>query len=153
MIADFDGAVDEVWMDAKAWKLFRNNPYVKALMDIRRGDNSTLRLDPMKAKRIGVTFKGWIGEFPIYVYTGKYIDPADGVTKPYIPDNTVVLASSRVEGVRHFGAIMDVEVLRSVESFSNSWVERNPSRRMLSYESSPLLVPYRPNSSMKITVA
>jgi len=48
---------------------------------------------------------------------------------------------------------MDVDVLVARERYSQSWVERNPSRRMLMLESAPLLVPYRPNSSKKITVA
>lgn len=153
MIASFDGMVDVVIMDSKAWNLLRRNTEVLSLLDRRRGDASTLRLDPMKAKQVGAQYKGNLGEFEIWVYTGTYIDPADGQTKAYIPDNTVVLAGSRVEGVRHFGAIMDVDVLQARERYVTSWTERNPSRRMLSLESAPLLVPYRPNSSMSIKVA
>jgi hypothetical protein len=152
-IADFDGMVDVVVMDRKAWALLRKNTQVMALLDRTRGDSSTLRLDPLKAKQVGAQYKGNLGEFEIWVYSGTYIDPADGQTKPFIPDNTVVLAGSRVEGVRHFGAIMDVDVLEARERYVTSWVERNPSRRMLSLESAPILVPYRPNSSMKIKVA
>lgn len=152
-VADFDGNVEAVVMDTKAWRLFSKNPFVEKLLDIRRGDNSSLVISPEIAVRAGVQYKGMLGNFPIWVYTGSYIDPADGQTKKYMPDNTVVLAGRRVEGVRHFGAIMDVEVLVSRERYAQSWVEKNPSRRMLMLESAPLLVPYRPNSSKKITVA
>jgi hypothetical protein len=153
-ITDFDGSVDVVVMDGKAWKLFKNNPFVEKLLDVRRGvADTTLLIEPQIAVQAGLNFKGWLGQFPIYVYTGSYIDPADGATKKYMPDNTVVLAGRRVEGVRHFGAIMDVDVLVARERYVQSWVERNPSRRMLQMESAPLLVPYRPNSSKKITVA
>lgn len=152
-IADFDGSVDVVIMDAKAWKLFSKNTKVRALLDIRKGDNSNLIISPETAVKTGVQYKGMLGNFPIWVYSGSYIDPADGQTKKYMPDFTVVLAGRRVEGVRHFGAIMDVDVLVARESYSQSWVEKNPSRRMLMLESAPLMVPYRPNSSMKITVA
>lgn len=153
MIADFDGMVEVVVMDRKAWALFRKNEQVRKLLDIRRGDSSTLRLDPKLAMQVGAQYKGSLGEFEIWVYSGTYIDPADGQTKPYIPDNTVILAGSRVEGVRHYGAIMDVDVLQARERYVTSWTERNPSRRMLSLESAPLLVPYRPNASMKVKVA
>lgn len=153
MIADFDGMVEVVVMDRKAWALFRKNEQVRKLLDIRRGDASTLRLDPKLAMQVGAQYKGSLGEFEIWVYSGTYIDPADGQTKPYIPDNTVILAGSRVEGVRHYGAIMDVDVLQARERYVTSWTERNPSRRMLSLESAPLLVPYRPNASMKVKVA
>lgn len=152
-IADFDGNVEAVIMDAKAWKLFKNNPFVQKLLDIRRGDNSDLVISPETAVKAGVQYKGMLGNFPVWVYTGSYIDPADGVTKKYMPDNTVVLAGRRVEGVRHYGAIMDVDVLVARERYAQSWTERNPSRRMMMMESAPLLVPYRPNSSKKITVA
>lgn len=152
-IADFDGNVEAVIMDAKAWKLFKNNTFVQKLLDLRRGDNSDLVISPEIAIRAGLQYKGMLGNFPIWVYTGTYIDPADGQTKKYMPDNTVVLAGRRVEGVRHFGAIMDVDVLVARERYAQSWTERNPSRRMMMMESAPLLVPYRPNSSKKITVA
>lgn len=152
-IADFDGTTEAVIMDVKSWGFMRNNTKVQKLLDIRRGvaDNS-LVIEPAMAVKAGVQYKGMLGNFPIWVYTGSYIDPADGLTKKYMPDNTVVLAGRRVEGVRHFGAIMDVDVLQARERYSQSWVERNPSRRMLMLESAPLLVPYRPNSSKKITV-
>lgn len=152
-VADFDGSVEAVVMDAKAWKLFSANNKVKGLLDIRRGDNSSLVISPETAVRAGVQYKGMLGNFPIWVYSGTYIDPADGVTKKYMPDNTVVLAGRRLEGVRHFGAIMDVDVLVARERYAQSWTEKNPSRRMLMMESAPLMVPYRPNSSKKITVA
>jgi len=151
-IANFDGSVDAVIMDVSAWNLFRRHPSVRGLLEIRRGDMSSLVLSPQIAVRAGLQYKGDLGNFQIWVYTGTYIDPADGVTKPYLPTNTVVLAGSRVEGVRHFGAIMDVDVLVARESYAQSWVERNPSRRMLQMESAPLMVPYRPNSSMRVNV-
>ena len=153
MIADFDGNTEVVIMGKNAWKLMRRNAEVLKLLDTRRGDNSSLALSPAVAIQAGAQYKGMLGEFPIWVYTGSYIDPADGLTKKYIGDNDVVLAGRRVEGVRHFGAIMDVDVLIARETYSQSWVERNPSRRMLQFESSPILAPHRPNSSMKVTVA
>lgn len=153
LIADRDGNVEAVIMDSKAWNLMRKNPGVKELLDIRRGDNSDLIISPETAIRVGVQYKGMFGNFPIWVYSGSYIDPADGLTKKYMPDNTVVLAGRRVEGVRHYGAIMDVDVLVAREMYAQTWTERNPSRRLMMMESAPLLVPYRPNSSMKITVA
>lgn len=153
LIADRDGNVDAVIMDPKAWKLMQANPAVRELLDIRKGDSSNLMIDPKIAIQAGVQFKGYLGQFPIWVYSGSYVDPADGVTKKYMPDNTVVLAGQRVEGVRHFGAIMDVDVLVARELYAKSWKQDEPSIRFLKLESAPLLVPYRPNSSAKFTVA
>lgn len=152
-IADFNGSVEAVFMDVKAWNLFRKNNKVKEHLDIRKGDESSLIISPMKAIKAGAQYKGTYGNFPIYVYTGSYIDPADNTVKKYMPDYTVVLAGSQLQGVRHFGAIMDVDVLVSREMYAKSWTEQNPSRRWLMMESAPLLVPYNPNSAKKITVA
>lgn len=151
-IADFDGSAEVVIMDVKAWRYFSANSYVKELLDTRRGDNSSLIISPEIAVRAGLQYKGMLGNFPIYVYSGSYIDPADGQTYKYMPDYNVVMAGRRVEGVRHFGAIMDVDVLVARETYAQSWTEKNPSRRMMMMESAPLLVPYRPNSSKKIIV-
>lgn len=153
-IADFDGNSEALFMDGLSWRLFKRNPYVKEQLDKNTiGTDSSLIIAPQTAIQAGLQYKSKLGSFPIYVYTGTYIDPADGQVKKYMPDYTVVLAGRRLEGVRHFGAIMDVEVLVSRDVYMQSWVEKNPSRRMLSLESAPLLVPYRPNSSKKVKVA
>ena len=66
-VADFDGSVDAVIMDVKAWNLLRKAPSVKGLLDIRRGDTSSLVLSPQTAIKAGVQYKGDIGNFQIWV--------------------------------------------------------------------------------------
>lgn len=154
-IADFDGTAEIVVMDATSFNLMRVNPYVEKLWSqdgYRGAPQTSLIVEPQRAIKAGVQYKGMVGQFPIYVYSGSYIDPADGQTKKYMPENTVVMAGRGVEGVRHFGAIMDVDVLVSREYYAKSWTKDDPSCRMLKLESAPLLVPYRPNGSKKITI-
>jgi hypothetical protein len=57
-----------------------------------------------------------------------------------------------MQGVKAFGAIQDHESLEAVPYFSKSWLEEDPSRRMVMTQSAPLLVPYRPNASLCATV-
>lgn len=111
-------------------------------------------LTPTMAAEMGLSVKGTFGDFTIATYQAEFTDPEDNSLKRVMPDNTVLLVSvPRMQGVRHFGAIMDIDVMRAIESWSSSWVEKDPSVRMLKMESSPLMVPYRPNACLTVTVA
>lgn len=144
-----------VIMDAKAWKLMRKDEKLMKLLDIRRGaDTVGVNIAPMLAME-GVSYKGMYGEFPIFVYSHSYVDPVDNTTKQVMPDNTVVLVSqSALEGVRHFGAIKDLDAgLQAMQSFTKSWTVPDPSARFLLMQSAPITAPHRPNASMRIQVA
>ena len=145
--------VSEVVMDQKAWALFRKSQKVLELLDRRRGDSSTLQLSP-KEIADGISFKGFLGDYPIYVYKGSYIDSLSGDAQSYMPDNTVLMMSRALNGVRHFGAIMDENAGLMAKTYhSKSWKVEDPSSRVLLLQAAPLLVPYDVNASMRIKVA
>lgn len=145
---------DCIVMDRKAWKLLKDDATFKSrLLSPNVAVQPAVDVNPMKNVE-GVAFKGYYGEYPIYVYSHTYIDPTDGQVKNAMPDNTVVLASKRVDGVRHFGAIQDLDAgLSPLEYFVKSWTEQEPSQRFLLAQSAPLMVPYRPNATLRVTVA
>ena len=73
---------------------------------------------------------------------------------PMIPSNSVILASSALQGARVFASIMDEDFMyRALAYAPKSWVEKNPSRRHLLMQSSPLVVPTRVNAMMFAKVA
>lgn len=150
LVEDASGApVTDVVMDIKAWRRFHNDEDVRKLLDIRRGDNSDLRLSPEYAT---VQFKGTIGAFGIWVYNEKYEDDSGSLHK-MIPDNTIVMGGPAVEGVRHFGAIQDHDAgMEPMMWFPKSWLENDPSVRWLLMQSAPLVVPYRPDNTLAATV-
>lgn len=142
-------------MDQKAWKLARRNSKFRDDLDTRRGgDTVNANIAPMLSME-GVTFKGWYGEFPIFVYKHSYIDPVDGVEKQAMPDNTVLLISRQgLQGVRHFGAIQDLDAgVRATDAFVKSWVTPEPSARHLLMQSAPIMVPYNVNAVLRRVVA
>lgn len=144
-----------VVMDVKAWKLLKADATFMKLLDVRRGaDAISVQVTPMLAME-GVSFKGFYGDFPVFVYSHKYVDPVDGATKQSMPDNTVVMVSkSGLQGVRHFGAIRDLKAgLQAREQFVKSWENEDPSVRYLLSQSAPIMVPYLTNASMSIKVA
>ena len=136
-------------MDAKAYALFAADPEVKAELDRFRGNAV---LNPTVAGE-GGRYMGRVGDFDIWVYVGWYEDPATKVVTPYLPDHTVILTGTDLEGTRCFGAIQDEEAgLQAMPYFAKSWVEKDPSARLLLLQSAPLPVPYRVNASMAATV-
>lgn len=146
---------DTVIMDAKAWKLLKRDAKLDKLLDRNYKGGEGTMLDMNQRKKIeGAQFKGMLGDFAIWVYNHPYIDPVSGTATNIMPDNTVIFADSRgVEGVRHFGAILDLDALRAQEQFAKSWVQQDPSVRYLLSQSAPLLVPYRTNATLVATVA
>lgn len=154
-IQDKSGVVAKtVVMDPQAWKIFRSNETVQKYLDIRRGTSNSLAIDPVlrsedaKARNVGS-----IGDFDIWVYNDTYINDAGATTK-LLPEKTVLLGSREgLEGTRCYGAIHDEKANWTASRyFTKSWIEEDPSVRWLLLQSAPLVVPYRPNASMCVTV-
>lgn len=139
-------------MDAKAWKLFKRTKDFDTVLDKsnRLSDSNNIDLSARFAFE-GASYKGNFGDFELWVYSGEYVDNS-GTTKKYIPDNTVLLIGN-VDGVRHFGSILDLDSLQAVPKFVKSWVQQDPSVRFTLLQSAPLLVPYRKNAVVRVTVA
>ncbi|MFI3241755.1 MAG: major capsid protein [Alphaproteobacteria bacterium] len=145
-----------VILDPDAWKTFRNNPLVeKYLTDLRRGTNNTLNVDPMiRGNDNKARYVGSIGDFDFVVYNDIYIND-EGVETNLLPSNTVILGSKDgLEGTRCYGSIKDERAnFTASRYFTKSWIEEDPAVRWLLLQSAPLVVPYRPNASMCVTVA
>ncbi len=155
LVAQASGvAPTDAIMDPKAWKLFKADPKFKDAVDTNIATLNEART------RTGITIIGRdnmrlmavMGDLRIWVYFGKYLDPVDGQEKQYIPDYTVVVGSRGIEGVRHFGAIKDIDVLRAMKMFPKSWKVEDPSARYIMMQSAPLMVPYRVNAAGCLTV-
>jgi hypothetical protein len=143
------GIVDVV-MDPDAWKLFAANTEVKELLDTRRG--STARIETTNTPRIGAQYKGQVGHYDFYTYQDWYVNDA-GSEVAMLPSNTVLMGSSAVEGIRHFGAIRDEKAgYQPQQMFPKSWTTEDPAVRYLMMQSAPLLVPYRPDATFAVTV-
>lgn len=150
MVKNTGVAMTEVTMDVSTWIVFRKNAEVKTRLDRYRG-NSSMQQDAHQKE--GRVFQGMVDQFAIYTYSGWAVDPDTGVETAIMPVGTVVgTAGEFVEGVRHFGAILDVDALQAMPYFSKSWTEEDPSARFLLMQSAPLLVPYRVNATLSATV-
>ncbi len=151
MVLKTGTALTEVTMTVDVWKIFRKNPFVEGRLDVRRG---TTTIDQDAHQTEGRAFRGVIDGFAIWTYSGWAIDPLTGTEDPLLPAGTVIgtPSPSLVEGVRHYGAIMDHDVLRAMPYYPKSWLNPDPSVRFLLLQSAPLLVPYRVNATFRATV-
>jgi len=140
-----------VIMDPKAWRVFRAQDSVQKLLETRRGSTSRAETGP-GAER-GPQFKGQIGEFEIWVFQDWYTDDA-GTNQYLLPDNTVMMPSTDIEGARLFGAIRDAELgYPETDVATKSWMTQDPGQRWVMIQSAPMLAVRRPNASLTATVA
>lgn len=140
----------DVIMTVDVWKVFKADADVKTRLDRYRG-NSTMQPDAVLEE--GLVFMGMVDEFAIYCYSSWFVDPATGTETAMLEDGTVIMCGGdAVEGVQHYGAILDHEHLQAEQFFVKSWTEHDPSMRYLLMQSAPLPVPYRPNATLRATV-
>jgi hypothetical protein len=140
-------------MTVDVWKVFRNDPSVKDRMSMYRTLGALPELNPQAQLTEGGVYMGNVDGFNIFVYSGWYVDPADGVEKPILPAGTLILTGPQLEGVQAYGAIRDEQAgLQALSYFAKSWLQEDPSVRFIMLQSAPLIVPYRPNASFKAKV-
>lgn len=152
VLQDSGAVVRDVVMDPLAWRLFKADAQVEKYLDTAALNSVNAGVVAVQFAKLGLSYKGQIGELRFWVYQDWYVDD-NGVEQKMIPDYTVILASPDLEGVQHHGAIRDEEAgLQGLEFFSKSWTVPDPSRRYLLMQSAPLVVPYRPDASLCATV-
>ncbi len=145
-----EAPITDWYMSPDAFAIFRDSEDVQKRMDMVRG-TSTLQPDAVLDRNL--TLMGLIDGFRIWVLPKQQVKNSDGTVSLMVPNSTVIgIADSYFEGVRHFGAIQDVEKLVPSAYFVKSWVEQDPSALFLMLQSAPLMVPYRPNSTLRATV-
>lgn len=146
LVFDASGSsVTSVIMDGAAWRARRKDEDFLSSLDMRRVQGGQINLGLMPAN---VQYKGNDGTFDYWVYAGERPTATTATHGPRLPYGSVLLVGD-IAGVRHFAAIWDEEAgFQAREYFQSSWIERNPSRRMLQLQSAPLVVPYRPNASL-----
>lgn len=132
-------APTEVVMDPLAAQLFLSDPYVTAMLNIKNyAPPSSLNLLGELAVPDEAQYLGSFGGFNFYQYQSTYHNDSGAVAK-FMPDYTVILGSpGGAEGVRAYGAILDVDVLQPLARYPKEWVEPDPSARFLMTQSAPL---------------
>lgn len=149
----------DVIMAPEIWSHFRKNEQVLKDADLRRAVSNVPNLQPMPAYE-GVRYAGKWGEFDLWVYAGHFREQ-DGTTSRAIGAKQVVMTAAPsaedgtggVHGVRAFGAIEDIDAnLQPIDIYAKSWREQDPSGEQLMSQSAPLMIPGRPNATIRAQV-
>lgn len=138
----------------EAWKSFRARVTEKDF-DLLRADFGTLAPQELQD---GSCYMGRLTnpKLDIYTYDEWYIDEETGDEKPLIPENMVILVSRDIDCRMLYGLIVDHEAPggygASVARFYKSWLEKDPSARILLAQSSPLFNPVQVDAIVIATV-
>lgn len=151
MLKNSGAAPTDIVMTPTPWSAFRADAKFEKAVDLRRAgaDNVVSMVAPVN---VGLQYVGQMGQRRIWTYYDWYVNDA-GSEVPVLADGTVLLASGSMEGVQVHGAIRDEEAgFQATEFWTKTWVQQDPSVRYLLGQSAPLVVPFRANASMGVTV-
>ena len=130
------GTVGALIFDKFGWRKFAAMKAVKDKLE------TTQRVGTSSLQR-EVMFKGYFGEYEVWVYVGKYTDDA-GTDQYYMPVNTLVLAPTSTDDVVAYGAIQDARAnangLAKARRYPSNWFTDNPSVEWVQTQSAPLPV-------------
>lgn len=162
LVAENDGGiVTDLVFGPDAWMLFKARLIalnkMLGLFDYARGGTSSVELGPQGG--VGGRFLGTLsGQYRCWWYYETFIN-ASNVRVPIIPRNAMIAVAAGGEGVgfdgmRGYGSIPNAELgYASLPYAVTEFYEKNPSRKNIMTESTPLMMPGNPNSSACITVS
>lgn len=141
-----------VLMGTTAMNAFFANAGVRSLLDNRRmtagNIDSSPTTNPYPAARSYGDFAG----YDIWEYNEMYLDDADNTEKSFIPDDSIVLASTNMRCVPHYGPIMDFGALVPLRRFAKSIEEQDPSVKTAIIQTAPAFINHDPDATAKIKV-
>ncbi len=156
MIGDYaelsSGLPSIIIFDKKAFSLFSKFKGVQDALNntVSNGDSDIMLAPQLKRE---VQFKGMYGEYAIYVYAGYY-ELDDGTKQYFMPDNTMILAPAKYDGVMGYGAIKDPRALSGgmamAKRYPKNWISDEPAAEYLMTQAAPL--PIMPDADEFVVV-
>jgi len=153
--AEFRAPVTDVMMGAKAYTAFMADADVQKRLDrdVKGADTVQLRRDFILDDPLNpFTLVGFIGAIRIWKVSGVgNTFKSGGTTADIVKTNEVFLGSRAVDGVKAYGAILDVNSLEPADIYPKMWDQEDPSARYIMSQSAPLMIPVNPNATVKAT--
>lgn len=133
--------INRLTMAPNVYKAFAAHPKVKDQLDTTVRGTST-SLNTSGGNGDFAQYKGTLGaDLDIWVYNDVYEDNS-GTQVPYMAADLVVGTGPGIQGVRAYGAIMDMDAqLNAMDIFPKMWKEQDPSAMFIMSQSAPLMVP------------
>ncbi|EIQ2013459.1 TPA: major capsid protein E, partial [Escherichia coli] len=149
------GTINIAIMDGTVWRMLNGFKLFREKLDTRRGSKSELET-ALKDLGSVVSFKGYYGDLAIMVAKTTYVDE-NGDEQRYLPEGTLILGNTQVEGVRCYGAIQDNQALSegitSAIRYPKHWLEvGDPGCEYTMTQSAPLMVLPDPDAFVVVQV-
>jgi hypothetical protein len=144
--------ISRITFGPQAWAAFINHADIKDMLDTRRGSTTTIESGPGDGQPS--QFRGTLksANIDLWVYSDSYEDN-QGTSVPMMDTNAIVATNGAFDGIRAFGAIMDKKAnWEALPIFPKMWEQEDPSGLFIMTQSAPLMIPGRPNASLKVTV-
>lgn len=149
--------IDRLTFGLNAWDSFSKHASVTPLLStFVRGSTTEFNTaipDGTPYMLMGqIAGQGGMGRLDLYTYNALYEDENNAL-QPFLDQDTVVGTGSGIQGVRCFGAIMDIDAgMVATEMWPKMWRKDDPSEAYTMTQSAPLMVPAQPNGSFKLKV-
>ena len=136
-----------------------NGPWTAILADLRiinavwapRSGSTNMDFGGRTAH--GAMLVGEWGQFRFWLYNEWYVDPVSDIEYPMVPDGTIIMGSSEMQGVRGFGCILDPRFNYGPLAFApKMWVMEDPAQLVMLMQSAPIVIPTRVNAALCATV-
>jgi Phage major capsid protein E len=135
-----------------SWAGFIADPKIEAAIIYPKFSDSGNTINAGPQIQLGGQFKGKWGQYELYLYNDWYIDD-DGIEQPMLVDGTVLMSGPYIEGVRSFGQILDPKFNYAPMPYApKTWTTEDPAQTLVMTQSSPIMVPSRPNASLSAKV-
>lgn len=151
--AKFGGPANTLVLGKNVTEVFLANDEIRELLDtqIRGTEGNTFNIGVRSGEEVE-----YIGSFEgglkVVSYSGYYEDQK-GDQIDVMDADDICLVGPGIRGVRCFGAIMDRKAgYQPASMFPKMWEQEDPAGLWIMTQSAPLMVPLRPNCSMKAKV-
>lgn len=153
--------VTDIVFSPTAWQYFIQDPRVRdaVVLDTARfqmltqGNRMTAQVQLGVEVKKGAIYKGWWGGYDLWIYNDWYLDDTGLNQYRMLPDGSIMMSGPDLMGTRAFGQILDPEFNYGPLPYApKSWVEKDPAQRLILMQSSPLVIPERPNASFYANV-
>lgn len=124
----------------------------KDYLDVRRATGTPFDIGP--GNGLPAQYKGTLTNgLEVWVYNDIYENNSGSNVAMMDPRDVVLVNPAGLEGVRCFGAIMDARNgYAPATVFPKMWEQEDPSAVYVMTQSAPLMVPMRPNASLRARV-
>lgn len=153
---DHFGSAPTYWiMGPLALKAFRQNPKVRAELDLNYARNGQTLINTGVLNGQGVQFIGQLSNGDqVWRYSQFYNDKTTGaVVEIMNPRDVIGVDPAALEGVTAYGTIQNLNAgLVSAERFPSMWMKPDGSAAFMQTESAPMLIPVNPNATLRARV-